>query len=347
MKLCFFTDLHARGTNPRSRRDNYMETMRRKLAEVGQLALDHKCTAVLFGGDLTDTPDISESTLGDLIKDLRAMPVPVYGVWGNTHDIWGDNPATKRRTALGVVEAAEAIHLLEAGAPVILEEGDLRVQISGQGYHETMDRRDWRLDYCVYPADSPLAPEGHQHWRLPDVNHGIHIVHGMLRTRPLMAGIPVTLIEDVLRETVADITLSGHDHNGYGVIEAHGRKACNPGALMRLTAAREELTRPVQVALITLTATESTIELITLQSAAPGEEVLDRSGIDAEKARKDALLDFSANIGVGGQFEAMDLAAIVERVAANKHVSVKVRNKALTYIHEAIEAAGKEEVVTA
>lgn len=340
MRLLFLTDIHARGTNPRARTDNYQEAMKRKLAEVRHLAQEHGCKAVLFGGDLTDTPDVSESVMGDLIRDLLAFPVPIYGVWGNTHDIWGDEPATLRRTALGVVAAAEAIRLLEPGAPVVLEEDGVRVQVTGQGYHQAMDRRDWRLDYCVTRGAG--SPE-QLHCRPEDVRWAIHIVHGMLRTEPLMAGIPVNLVDNVIRETAADITLSGHDHLGYGVVEQYGRIACNPGALMRLTAAREEITRPVQVALITLTATECRVELIPLKSAAPGDEVLDRSKLDADKARKTALEDFSANIAVGGQFEALDMVAVVERVASNRHVTLAVKTKALGYIHQAIEAAGGEE----
>lgn len=346
MKLLYTNDWHVKGTNPRSRKDNYTEALRRKVAEVRNLASVHDCKAILFGGDLTDTPDISESVMGDLIRDLLAFPVPIYGIWGNTHDIWGDNPATLRRTALGVVAAAEGIRLLEAGAPVVLEEDGIRVQVTGQGYHAEMDRRDYRLDYCVYPEGSPIAPDGHQHWKSPDSTWAIHIVHGMLRTEPLMAGVPVTLVNDVLDNTSANVTLSGHDHNGFGVKGELARLACNPGALMRLTAAKEELTRPVQVALIALTTTFCTVELIPLQSAAPGDEVLDRSKLDADKARKSALEDFSANIAVGGQFEAMDMATVVERVAGNKNVAAAVKAKALAYIHQAIEAAGGEEAAT-
>lgn len=336
LRLLYFTDLHARGTNPRARKDNYMETMHRKLAEVRQMVADHNCTAVLFGGDLTDTPDISESTLGDLIKDMRAFPVQIYGVWGNTHDIWGDEPATLRRTALGVVEAAGAITLLRPGEATFLGENGFTVQITGQGYHPDMDRRDWRLDYCVGGGSI-------DHLRRPDVRWALHIVHGMLRTKPLMAGVPVTLVSDVLRETSADITFSGHDHMGFGVVQQDDRYACNPGALMRVTAAREEITRPVQVALITLTADTCHVELIPLQSAAPGEEILDRSQLEAQALKTAAMDEFLASVKSGGDFEAIDLPAVIRRIAANKGVSRQVLDETLTRVYAAIEAGGSEE----
>ena len=340
MKLLYFTDLHARGTNPRARTDDYTAAMFRKLAEVRSLAEIHQVKAVLFGGDLFHAPDAADSVKGELIRFLRTFPVPIVGVWGNTHDIWGDNPLTLGRTARGVVEAAGAMQLLKPGEPYLIEADGLKVQITGQGYHEEMDRRDWRLDYCVYPEGDPSAPEGHQHWRSPEVTWAIHIAHGMLRTEPLMVGVPVTLVEDVLRETKADITLSGHDHNGYGVIEAHHRRACNPGALMRLTADRKEIDRPIQAALITLADT-CKVELLPITCATVGAEVLDRTHIERAEARGNSMDRFMESVKSGGDFEAIDVAGVVERIAANKGVAAEVKAEAISRVH-----AAQEELVT-
>jgi DNA repair protein SbcD/Mre11 len=344
MKLLFFTDLHARGDNPRARRDNYPQAMFAKLAEIRDLATAHGVAAVLFGGDLTHSPDAGDGIKGDLIRTFRSWPVPIYGVWGNTHDIWGDHPATLRRTALGVVAAAGCINLLQPGEAVLLNEDGMQVQITGQGYHEEMDRRDWRRDYVVYPPGVAWAPEGHQHWRLPESCWAIHIVHGMLRTEPLMEGIPVTLVRDVLNETSAHVTLSGHDHLGYGVQSRPDRVgywACNPGATMRLTAAREEIERPVRVALITLTEDSCSVELIPLASAAPGPDVLDRTQIERAAARKGALDQFMEDVRTGGDFEAIDVRGVVERIAANKGVDAAVRQEALDRVAAAQEAEAR------
>ena len=335
MKLLGFTDLHARGTNPRARTDDYTAAMFRKLAEIKALVELHQVKAVLFGGDMFHAPDAADSVKGELIRFLRTFPVPIIGVWGNTHDIWGDNPATLGRTALGVVEAAGAMQLLKPGEPVFLNEDGVRVQVTGQGYHEEMDRREFHLDYC-------LTPCGGDHYRRPDVQYAIHIVHGMLRTTPLMDGVPVTLVDDVLGLTAADVTLSGHDHLGYGVIQQDGRWACNPGALMRLTAAREEIDRPVQVALITLTDT-CTVELLPITCAAPGSEVLDRTHIERAEARGNAMDRFMESVKTGGDFEAIDVAGVVERIAANKGVSAEVKAEAIARVHAAQEEIGTED----
>ena len=44
------------------------------------------------------------------------------------------------------------------------------------------------------------------------------MVHGMLLDRPFIKGIPYTLIEDI-KDTLADITLSGHYHGGFKLLK--------------------------------------------------------------------------------------------------------------------------------
>lgn len=38
MRILFFTDTHIRGTNPQNRKDNFVETLFRKLEEVFDIA---------------------------------------------------------------------------------------------------------------------------------------------------------------------------------------------------------------------------------------------------------------------------------------------------------------------
>lgn len=342
MNLLHFTDLHWRGDTPRSRKDNYQQAGSRKLAEVRELAVKHNCAAVLFTGDTTHTPNLDKGPEGDLNREIQAFPRQIYGIIGNTHDVWGDNPAMLRRTTLYVV-AKGMMQLVHPGAPVVIEEDGVRVQLTGQHYHEHIDRRDWRMDYCVYPEGDPSAPEGHEHWRLADVDYAIHMVHGMLRTEPIMEGVPVTIVDDVLAETHADITISGHDHKGYGIQYRDKRFACNPGALMRLTAGRDDIDRTVQVALYTLTKTECSGVLIPLKSAAPADEVLDRTRIEVEKIQKGAQEAFIAGLKTGGDMQSLDLRAIVEDMAANRHMPERVRVEALRRVAEAqSELAAKE-----
>jgi len=327
MNLLFCTDLHARGDNPRARLDSYQESMWRKVTEIFDLAARHRCKAILFGGDLTHLPDVSKSVERDLISLLRQSPCPILGISGNSHDVWGGSPDTLRRTALGVVEAAGCIQLLWPGEPVVLETGGVTVQVTGQPFHPDLDRRDPRLDYCVYPPGSPDAPTAR--W-------AVHLVHGMLRTKALYNA-PVTLVHDILPHTAADVTLTGHDHGGFAPIWHDGRVACNPGAIMRGSADEEHIGRTVQVVLLSFGTNDFTLDLVPLHSAAPGAEVLSRAHIEAEKAKAVAREAFLQGVQSGGDFKVLDLAGVIDRVARNKGTPDNIRALALEYLTRARE----------
>ncbi|MDP2661238.1 MAG: metallophosphoesterase [Dehalococcoidia bacterium] len=346
MNLLYCTDLHARGDNPKARLDSYQEAMWRKVSEVFDLSRQHRCKAILFGGDLTHLPDVSKSVERDLISLLRQSPCPIIGISGNSHDVWGGNADTLRRTALGVVEAAGCIQLIWPDDPAIVEEDGVTVQVSGQPFHPYLDRRDFRLDYCVLPANHRNVEgyEEYQHYRDPNVQWCIHMIHGMLRTRPLMNA-PITVVQEVLKHTAADITLSGHDHGGFDPVWHEGRVACNPGALMRGAADEEHIERTVQALLLSFTPQTFTLDLIPLQSAAPGAEVLSRAHIEAEKAKIIAREAFMQGIQAGGDFKVLDLAGVVDRIATNKGTPDRIRALTMEYLTRAREqmAGGDDE----
>ncbi|MDJ1630995.1 hypothetical protein QNN00_14240 [Bacillus velezensis] len=104
-----------------------------------------------------------------------------------------------------------------------------------------------------------------------------------------------TLIKDV--ETTADLVLTGHDHTGYGIYErADGKTFVNCGAICRLSASQTEITRKIEVLLIDIQNRKYDLELIPLQSAKPGEEILDRSAIEREQERQYAMEEFASLI---------------------------------------------------
>ena len=77
------------------------------------------------------------------------------------------------------------------------------------------------------------------------------MVHGMLLNKPFIKGIPYTLIDDI-KDTKANITLSGHYHSGFGIINVEGKYFVNPGSLVRITNSLAEINRIPKVAIIKL-----------------------------------------------------------------------------------------------
>jgi len=305
MRLLFFTDTHLRGTPPEARTDNFNETVKDKLAEVASLARRLGAGAVIHGGDFFDVPEPGLAHVGECVEILARLPVPLYTVPGN-HDIHGHNPSTLPRTLLGFLVRLGAVKLLGRDPVFLSLPGDKKLQLTGQGFHAEIDRRDWVLDYVVGKKETDFA---------------VHVVHGMLLPRGIVSSasfLPAaTPAEDVLAATKADVTLCGHYHIPWEA-RLDGKLALNPGALVRLSARPEEVGRVPQVLLLEFSEEGFSHKYIPLRSARPGSEVLDRSHLDAARARAGAREAFLAGLGEfrGERFAAMEPAEVLRETLA-------------------------------
>ena len=188
MKLLYVTDTHIRGTSPRHRLDDFPATLLTKCREVVTLCREHQVAALLHGGDLFDRPDTAPAVAMAYIDALRQAPCPIITVAGN-HDLFGYNPETLSRTMLGLFAAFGLVRLLRPGDVAWLEQGGLRVQVTGQEFHPDIDRREnRRLDYCVFPEGSP----GALHERRPAADFAVHLTHGMLLEKAFFEGMAYT-----------------------------------------------------------------------------------------------------------------------------------------------------------
>jgi DNA repair protein SbcD/Mre11 len=326
VKILYLTDTHIRGTSPRNRLDDFAQALLAKLQEVVELAKEHQVSAILHGGDLFDRPDVAPAVALDFLRVLMAAPCPIYGIAGN-HDVFGFNPQTVPRTMLGLFDGFQLFRLVKPGEVVLLKEGGLQVQVTGQEFHAELDRRSPMLDYCVVPA----GQGGSLHERLPDSDFAIHLTHGMLLEKAFFEGIAHTLLDAVMPNTVADVTFGGHYHPGWSrAIDFDGRLFINPGALVRIGNQAADFRRPIQVVLLDLQKGQPVKhQFIRLRSARSGEEVLDRTQEEGQMARERALAEFIQGIGDTSQFEVLEVQAIMERIADNQGVPPRVKEEAL------------------
>lgn len=320
MRFLFFTDDHKRGTTPENRKDNFPAALERKLREVVQIAREREVDYVLHGGDFFDVPAPALSVCADFLEIFQQFPVPVFTIPGN-HDLFGHNSETLPRTMLGFAARLGIVRLLKRD-PVYLEKNGLRVQLTGQGYHVEMDRRDPRLDYTV---------------KKKDCDYAIHVVHGMLLERAIFPGAFYTLIEQVW-DTEADFTLVGHNHLGFNTTEKDGKYFLNPGALARLSNHPAEMKRPVQVVIIDLGGSRPAYETVRLKSAAPGEDVLDRTRLEESAFREQRLAGYLAEVKAAGSYRRTDVRTLLEEIACSEKLPPKVIQEALKRIAQAEEA---------
>jgi len=224
MRLLFVTDTHLRGVAPRNRTDDFVATVKAKLQEVVALANELQVAAVLHGGDVFDVPMPGLAATGEFAAVLRSLEAPLYVVPGN-HDLHGQNPASLMRTLLGFLGRWGVVRILDNN-PVYLDDGHVRVQVSGAPFHFAID--DGGRDYIVKKQNCDVA---------------IHICHGALLDRSFGPMVKYTLIDDIASLTEADYTLSGHYHLGYADVCRDGKWFLNPGALVRLSASSGEISR--------------------------------------------------------------------------------------------------------
>lgn len=316
LRLLFFTDTHIRGSTPKNRKDNFVESLERKFNEISKIIRDNNVDFVLHGGDLFDRPDVSISIVSKFAKILDNIQVPIYLISGN-HDIYGHNPDTLSRTMLGLLDALGVIQTIKYNEKVILEKDDIKVQLTGLPYIYDIDASNNKDNYIVKEVN-------------PDVNYSIHMVHGMLLDKPFIQGVPYTLIDDI-KDTLADITLAGHYHAGFKTTQYEDKFFINPGSLVRISNSLKEIDRIPKIILIELTH-KINIKEIPLVTALPGNEILDRSEIELNQFRGERILEFKQTIDSALDFEKLDINEVLIEVSNAAGVEDNVKVEALRRI---------------
>lgn len=300
MKLLLLTDTHIRGTNPQNRKDNFMQTLLTKLEEVMDIAQSYKVDYILHNGDIFDRPDVAPSIVSEFAQIFKKSPVPIYAIIGN-HDVYAYNPHTVSRTMLGLLDILEVVNLINSEDRIFLKKNGVVLQLTGQSFHYDLDRRERKLDYCIRKDLK--------------ADYALHMVHGMLLKKPFFEGIPYTLIDEVL-DTEADVTFSGHYHNGYNLIKINDHKYfINPGSLVRINNSTAELSRWPQIAIVEFLIEGINFDFIKLKTALPGDEVLDRESVCRNEYREKKLIDFSQGIRSVVDLKTFNLQEIIEKIA--------------------------------
>ncbi|MBS4535988.1 metallophosphoesterase family protein [Clostridium sp. D2Q-14] len=327
MKILYFTDTHIRGTTPKNRKDNILETLERKFNEIVNIINLKNIDFVLHGGDIFDRPDISPSVVRKFAMILNNIKVPIYAIAGN-HDLYGHNPNTLHRTMLGLFDGIELLKLINEKEKIILEKDDIKVQLTGAPYKYGIDSDRNKASYIINEKDE-------------NVNYAIHLVHGMLLDKPFIKGIPYTLIDDIL-ETKADITLCGHYHSGFGIKEFNNKFFINPGSLIRITNSLKEIKRIPKVLIINIQK-DIKLDFYYLESAKNGEEILDRSVIEKNMFKNEKMIYFKQSVEASQDFNKLDINHVLNDLSIADNIDKKVKSEAIKRIEEAQIEIGKED----
>ena len=330
MKFLFMGDFHEREKVPISRIDNWQKTLDEKASEILKIAKKNKCSAIIETGDFLDVPRISEEYAQTILKrwghiksaDLaidainerknKNISIPLVGVVGN-HEMFGNSMKNFSKTSLSLLEEAGLLKLVTKDKPLILKDGDIAIAITGTDYFPDIEKE---------PYDGYILKE-----RFADFH--IHIVHGFGTNRDLGNIIPHVKIEDIAKETLADITIMGHDHVGFDPIEINGKWFVNPGAVTRQTNSQDEMSRVVKVGILDIGKDGLTVRMVPLKSAQESENVLSREHIDDKKEKEvflKSVLEEVDKIKISSHKTITD---IVDSIASNQNMDGSLKTNLL------------------
>ena len=254
LKILFATDLHAKLLKPSTRLDpNFLDTVAGKMSFICDLAKTVDLT--IFGGDICDNPDPSNSVIIRLMKILSESNCDVFSVIGN-HDIFGYQQHSVGNSALGILMEAGCLHRLDT----IWRHG-----ICIRGMH-AFDKLDFSAD--------------------PTAKFNIIVAHKMITN----ANIPgVISIPALARVNKADLVLSGDMHSPH-CIEHDGRTYINPGSITRMSIADRD--RIPQVVIVTIDDDyKMSYDFINIPCTS-GAETFDVAAYEANKAKEGRAQDF-------------------------------------------------------
>lgn len=316
MRFIFRTDVHAADKNPVSWKGDYSEEIFGNLEQIGELAREHKVTAVLDGGDFFHVKSAVRNSHGLVYRTVevhRDYPCPVYSVEGN-HDITGNNLGTIDHQPLGVLYASGVFqHLREQ----VFEEDDFRVRVVGVPYSSSLDLREVQERLRRKPGDDFMIAVMHV---LAAEDPPAHVEE--------FFGEPVFRYSSLILEDGPDVFCFGHWHKDQGIVELGGRFFVNQGAVSRGALTQENIDRIPKVALID--AKNRTVTAIPLR-VPPAEDVFDFERKDRQDQENQVIKQFVSELEASINFDASQS---IEANILALNFAPEVRTRALEYLEK-------------
>lgn len=340
MNLLYFGDFHERKDVPINRIDDYKQTVQNKVDEIFLIAKKHKVKALLQPGDFLNTHRETDEFLSEVagrwrnidgnellkeIKNTNDMEkkfelmnqlddyIPMVGAIGN-HELIGNSLASYPKTSLSLLEKFGFINIPDKNKPYIIPMPNGKtVAITASHYHINMDKPEHQDDYIVDEKKG-------------DVH--IHLVHGYLTDKNMGNLFRHTLVDDIAKETKADLTLAGHDHIGFDLVEVDGKKFVNSGAIIRQKNDLKEMKRRPKVLLISIDeeTNEVKVKNIYLKSAEKAEFVLDRTLVTQKQVKKSKIEEIKSLVNKTDLKSGETIKEIIKTISDNEKMPTKTRD---------------------
>lgn len=343
MKFLYVGDLHQDELEPVNRVDDFNETRKEKISEIMSIARDNQVKAILHGGDFFNRPKMSNEFVTSVmetwnqklipidIQDLtfkfqagtiseqdymmalhqyKTGNIPFISIIGN-HDLIGESMESYPKTSLNVLETSGFLHIVDKDNPVFFQDENISVAITGTHYDRNIDRGTDKSGYCI---EEKAQING------KPVDFQIHMVHGMLTDHSYGKKFAHTVVVDIADDTKADLTINGHDHIGFPVMEKDGKLFVNPGSPFRLTADKKEIARMPKVMMITIDEHGVQLEDIYLKCAKAGDEVLSTEGKKNKQQKQSVMARIQSIINQSSLNKGLRIADIIDNIGQAQNI---------------------------
>lgn len=308
-KILFFTDTHLQEIPISSRKDNYLESIIKKIEEIKDIANNENIDYVLFGGDFFSKPSPSDEVIIKLIQILKKFNSrPIITILGN-HDIEGRNPDTYNRKAVKILEEANLIKVLKDGENY--PPFDTEIEIQGVNYKNGVD------------IDPNLL-------KVEKKRKGlvlIQMVHSYVL--PFKTYFETISLEELSKITEADVILIGHYHDGFGERKVNGKIFISPGSIARDSI--NQFDRIPKVVLIKIDGSKIETQFIKLKNILKKEEIESK---EIKEIENFIFKDFFQSLQ-GKNIESFEPEKIIDEILKDENVDQEVKDEVLNRYEEA------------
>lgn len=220
MKFCFFTDIHVTGRAPERRKDDYIDTIIKKLNFIAENTND--VDFYICGGDIFHMADPATSSVREVAAAFKKFNKPIYTAVGS-HDLVGYQFSTIKRSAIGVLDAAGLIKIV----PDKIVIDDVVFYFSHHSYQGDKHPESYLLGVDL------------------DYKNSVHVIHGSFYTKKIFDS--VHSLDSYPNLGSMDLVLCGHIHHPF-TNSIDGTRFYNPGSLTRTAV---DQTHQIKAAIIT------------------------------------------------------------------------------------------------
>lgn len=211
MKMLIIGDIHIRANTPISRKDDIKDVLKDKFFKIRKLIEKEDVDFVLTTGDVLDRSFVGNETLLLAEELINSLKVPIYSICGN-HDLKGNTINNYKESSISILERLCSSLIIPMSDS--LNFGNIRIYFSHYGND----------NFIIENKD--------------DSKYNIIVAHSMIVDSYCMfEAIDVNSVN-----TNADLIITGHNHQKF-----YKNNVYNAGALLRLSSAKGDMDRKVEV----------------------------------------------------------------------------------------------------